>query len=189
MVFAAPVALLAYSRRFRQIAYENKQGFFNLAIGSFATVLALRNIRTTASLKESQQMYENKQAELNAIQEAVSSAEFGQALRVAAQSTDAAQQGDAMVAVVKAVLLDAKERAAAHLEMRPEARGPIMSMVHRVQRVFSSILPQTGEGGAEDADHGPDGSGAVHTEFKVPISAPAKPTDVVAGDGSVKGWR
>ena len=47
MVFAAPVALLAYSRRFRQIAYENKQGFFNLAIGSFATVLALRNIRTT----------------------------------------------------------------------------------------------------------------------------------------------
>lgn len=158
-------------------------------------------------------MYENKQAELNAIQEAVSSAEFGQALRVAAreflhaccdelraliregapslraESTDAAQQGDAMVAVVKAVLLDAKERAAAHLEMRPEARGPIMSMVHRVQRVFSSMLPQTGEGGAEDADHGPDGSGAVHTEFKVPISAPAKPTDVVAGDGSVKGWR
>eukprot|EP01138_Halocafeteria_seosinensis_P012720 gb/GECG01012996.1/.p1 GENE.gb/GECG01012996.1/~~gb/GECG01012996.1/.p1 ORF type:complete len:192 (+),score=36.12 gb/GECG01012996.1/:1-576(+) len=64
MVVGAPVALLAYSRRARDFVKANKQGFYNLFMGTMACLMCLRNIKYQYNISTLQKKLDEKDGEI-----------------------------------------------------------------------------------------------------------------------------
>lgn len=64
MVVGAPVAILAYSRRARDFVKKNRQGFYNMFIGTMACLLCLRNIKYQYRISALQKKVDEKDREI-----------------------------------------------------------------------------------------------------------------------------
>ena len=138
MVIAAPIALLAYSRRFRQFASSNRQGLFNLGMGSFAFVLALRNIAKEVGqsflgptaghvhtfrlvqfqMKDLQQAHDNKQSELHTIRKLLNSDDFAERI-----------SGDAGECLCSAYCSDTPKHVNVFADLTSEQRATVVQAV------------------------------------------------------------
>lgn len=166
MVIAAPVALLAYSRRARAFVSANAQAFFNMGLGTMTCLLALRNISKTDTVNTLQRKSEIEAQAFTALKTKLTSAEWTSTALASSQSTTAPAQA-----------------LANHIEQEWQSTTQKIQAKLEMEDIQAAIVPNMSKPAVTPAVTTP----AAAT---TPATAPTSPPQPVrkTEEGAVSGW-